>query len=206
MHHPTNQDWAGVGDSTPVIRLLNDYHTDGTDVSAGGASASLSSFSPFSRLPVEIASLIWKQFLTQTRLISITVTETESDDQNLQLGERNKLGRVTSARDYCFRVTTHLVPSPLLQATSDSRAAVFEFYRVQIPYDRADSDEHCLCINPELDYLSLRIERADGSPKVLADFIHDLKAYDPRGIGIRNLGIESRGFTFNVALPSGKSR
>lgn len=179
------------------MTLLNDFHTDVSKTCAERAS---SAFSPFPRLPAELASLISKQDLRQTRLIRITVSEKKSDD--VQLNTTNRLGRVISGRDYRLQVTTHHVISPLLQTDRESRRAALEFYRIHIPYDRmGEGEQQCLYIHPELDFILIE----DCHPsEILADFIHDLKAFDPRGTGILNLGIDCRGRKFKFALSIGE--
>ena len=189
--YSTIQKWGDVEESTSI---LNDYYTDVSEVS--------SSFSPFSRLPVEIALLIWEQALIQTRLIGILVRERTSRD--LHVSAKNRLGLVISGRCYRLQITTQHVPSPLLQTNRESRRAALEFCRVHIPCYRIGGRKwRFLYINPELDFLSLQNNNVD-RPELLADFIHDLKALDPRGVGILNLGIECRWSLSSITLPSGE--
>lgn len=125
---------------------------------------------------------------------------------------RNQLGNVISGRSYIASTRGLQLHSKLLRTSREARGAALRFYRVHIPLhfwaDPVDRylplttlDRHVpvlrgtLYSNPEHDVVQLsstaRGDADDQHP--LLDFIHDLKAYDPRGIGICNLALGSCG-------------
>lgn len=164
-------------------------------------------FHIFSRFPSEISLMIWEHVLRSNRLIFINVIYNEdgssSSEQCLQSSDlpRNWLGNTISDEGYELRVITDHRISPLLQATRQSRQAALSFYRVHIPYNhRAHGEKHCFYINPELDILRIK---SKGPPELLADFIHDMKAYDPQGVGLLNIAIRGSGSRM-LRLPMGK--
>lgn len=93
--------------------------------------------------------------------------------------------------------------TPLLRTTREPCEAAQLFYRVRLPLDRERYDKQpCLYLNPELDFIHVFIE-ARWHPEILANSVHDLKAYDPQGIGVLNLGIgPSR--PLEIQLPFGE--
>ena len=202
--YPTSQDWAQLGEPASTT-LLNDFHTDVAETDAKGTPLS---FPHFPRLPIEIAHSIWKQALQQHRLISITVSDTKWhpvwQTDHLQLEAKNGLGKVTSGKNYKLRVTTHHALTPLLRTNRESRKAALEFYRVHIPYDRVGyGEERCLYLSPEWDFVHVFVE-TKRHPEVFADFVHDLRAYDPRGVGVLNLGVGTPK-PLELELPLGES-
>lgn len=200
--HPSGRDWARVDELTSTV-LINDFHSDHVKTVVEGTPRS---FPQFSRLPTEIAFIIWWHVLQKHRLISITVTDKarspfwETDD--LQTGEENSLGRAISGKNYKLQTNTHHISSPLLRTSCGSRQAALEFYRVHIPYDRKSYGERrCIYINPNFDFVHVK---SSSQPEVLAHFVHDLKAYDPQGIGVFNLGIGADK-PYELKLPLGES-
>lgn len=84
-----------------------------------------------------------------------------------------------------------LTGSPLLQVSSEARHAALQYYRVRLPFPRGGGGQ-VLYLNPEHDVLFVRPEvpsrwtGAQAPPRptvVLIDFLHDVRAYDPRDKG-----------------------
>ena len=178
----------------------------------------LHEFPIFSQLPLDISAAIWRCVLQCYRLIVIEVTEDNSnnnnnqadDPQNLPLSKsthqeplssrKNSLGNTISERNYHLRITTCHRLHPLFQVCHESRQAALQFYRVHIPSDfSTHGNQRCIYLNPEFDFLHIKQQDA---PHLLVDFVHDLKAYDPLGIGILNIGIGDNG-SYELELPTG---
>ncbi|KAL9120206.1 MAG: hypothetical protein Q9187_003240 [Circinaria calcarea] len=183
--------------------ILNDYHSD---YSRDEHKKVVLEFPLFPRLPTEISLTIWKYALQHHRLISITVIDNDRDgappwtrNQSFY-ATKNGLRNTISGKRYRLSVTTNHRLSPLLRVSCESRQAALQFYRVHIPCDPDTHDERLsLCLNPEFDFLHIKTE---GFPEILADFVHDAKAYDPLGFGILNLGI-GVGKPEDLELPMG---
>ena len=197
--YPSGEGWAYASNSE-CTTLLNDFHSDqaGTDA--------LPSFRQFSHLPLELILLVWKHVLQRHRLISISIIDKAHqppwEDIEIHDITRNSLGNIISGTNYRIQITTHHLLTPLLCVSRESRQAALDFYRVHIPYDRKRYGEgRCIYFNPEFDFLHVRPK---GTPEILADFVHDFKAYDPRGAGIFNIGIGG-GTPHELELPMGKS-
>ena len=167
------------------------------------AKEAAAEFPHFSRLPVEIRSAIWKCSLQRHRLIGITVVDETEDDDDYKpppYTARNSLGNIISGQRYRLSITTTHCLTPLFWVNGLARQAALEFYRVHISYDfNAYGERLCLYLNPELDILHLRPE---GAPEILVDFVHDVKAYDPLGLGILNMAIGT-GKPRSLSLPIG---
>jgi len=164
---------------------------------------SISNFSLFPVLTLEIRLIVWKLLLPRSRLITITLTEGESEcnstdsantrnDQALrEYLTKNALGNTISGGDNLASVTTKHRLSLLLQINREARQVALDFYRVHIrcSYNRCNNigqPPQCIYLNPDLDILHIK---AEGTSKNFADFIHDIRAYDPQGRGISNLAI-----------------
>lgn len=196
--HPYSEGWVEAGKSKSTV-LLNDFHSD----HVAGTGGTLNSFSPFPRLPVELRLSIWKRFLQRHRLISITVVDkahhSPYEDLPEQCNQRNSLGNKITGKNYKLQITTQPLQTPLLRVSSESRQAALDFYRVHVPFDRNSGEGHCY-LNPEFDFIHIH---PNGPSEVLAHFIHDFKAYDPKGVGILNLGIGT-GRPRELDLPMGE--
>lgn len=92
---------------------------------------------------------------------------------------------------YKLLVNGWQVLSKFLRVNSESRQEALSFYRIHIPcWFRGKGEEEqrqILHINPEYDFI-LPVPRTLTSG-ILTDFLYDLKAYDPNGIGLVNLAI-----------------
>ncbi len=184
---------------TPV--LLNDFsHSE---------AVGLQEFLIFSRLPLDISAEIWRCALQCYRLIVIEVmgdNQAGRQSSTLETAHQepfnrvNNLGNTISKGEYHLRITTNHRLSPLFQVCHESRQAALQFYRVHIPSDYSThGSQRCFYLNPEFDLLHIKQQSA---PHLLVDFVHDLKAYDPLGVGILNIGIGAS-HPFDLKLPTG---
>ncbi|KAF4625590.1 hypothetical protein G7Y89_g12575 [Cudoniella acicularis] len=188
-----------VGAKEAPLTILNDFHSDYYQT-----NAVLSEFPDFPRLPIEIRSSIWKLNLLRHRIIGITLTNKShngSPPPCTPYTSKNDLGNIISLKNYYVSVFTDHRLSPLFQVSHESRQAALEFFRVHIPMDPCDitSSEKglSLYLNPESDFLHIKV---DGAGEIMADFIHDVKAYDPLGLGVLNMVIGDRQ-PYNIKLP-----
>ena len=149
-------------------------------------------FHKFPDFPPEIALMIWKFALQRHRLISLFVVSGDYSNHHYPHSERysakNELGKIVCGGNYWLSVNGIHRLSPLLGVSHQSRKAALNFYRVQIPYKYGE--RRCLRLNPEFDFIQIELL---GPPEILVDFVHDVKAYDPSGIGILNIGIGDAG-------------
>ena len=190
MFAPDNNCLAEMGmqsDESSRTKILNDLHSDYTAEKNGTSRT----FQLFPLLPAEIAMLIWEISLQRNRLISIDIVDKAHqppwEDYRLEHNLKNRLGNILSGTNYKLQITTCHTLTPLLRVNRECRQAALHFYRVQIPCDRVRyGEQRKLYFNPEFDYLQVRPK---GDPEILADFVHDFKAYDPRGVGIISMGI-----------------
>ncbi|KAH8900251.1 hypothetical protein GQ53DRAFT_758345 [Thozetella sp. PMI_491] len=117
--------------------------------------------------------------------------------------QRNALGNIISGQLY--RAMTS-APSVLLQVSQEAREAVLGVYYLALPtcgtedLDRWGADDGAesrsqeespprvpqpvVRISPEWDFVQIENDR--GEQTDVLDGLHDLRAYDPRGIGVRN--------------------
>ena len=189
--YPSHDCWAQVGDP-PSSTILNDYHSDSPPI---GEQEGLLEFPLFPRFPPEIRSAIWRCALQRYRLISIGVVhEGDNGPPPWARGDpwpytaRNRMGNTISGMKYHLNVVKDYRLSPLLRVSRESRQVVLRFYRVHIPCDwNAHGEQRLLYLSPEFDFLQLH---PVGVPEILVDFVHDVRAYDPQGIGIRNMGVD----------------
>lgn len=193
--HPYSEEWAHAGTSNDII-LLNDYHSGHLRATTQGT---LVSFSQFPLLPAELRLSIWKFTLQEHRLIPVAVIDgDDKESSEEQQRVKNNLGNEISGENYTFQINSlDFTPTPLLQANRESRQAALEFYRVHVPYDRFSSEKR-FYFSPEFDFI---YAYARHRSELLVHFIHDFKAYDPRGVGILNLGFHispSRDLAYNI--------
>ncbi|KAL8381124.1 hypothetical protein RB595_005418 [Gaeumannomyces hyphopodioides] len=154
-------------------------------------------FHPFPRLPVELRSWIWLHFLRRSRFIPIRIGKAPNAHGQSDYAAVNSLGKIISSagRYYVCHYGSSL--SPLLSVSSEARKAALDFYRVHLPLsypDHPDEDKHpCLYMNPEHDVLA-PIEFQDDTvrhwrPWNMASFLHDVRAYDPKDVGVVRLAL-----------------
>lgn len=162
-------------------------------------------FHPFPRLPKELRLQVWEDALPQERMLRVSLTPHKGRRYDRAAAEpryahRNPLGNPVSGERY--RAVVHggrrPVHSKLLRVNREARAAAQRFYRVRIPVYLAGpthTARSVLYFNPEHDMLHIW---ADAPVRdTLLDFLWDLRAYDPRGVGLRRLGVDLDGFCAN---------
>ncbi|KAK3304760.1 uncharacterized protein B0T15DRAFT_252523 [Chaetomium strumarium] len=205
----TQTDTQTSGSTLP--RLFNDVHFERWEPPAPRDTT----WAPFSRLPAELRLYVWQACLRRHRMIELDiwpaaeedVTDTTYPDHDSQFPyytytNRNKLGNVVSGRGYVLSWSGRREQgpagsfSPLLWVNHESRRATLGFYRVHLPFFGLQR-EQVLYLNPDYDIVSIQ-PRQDESrttppnphlPTLLADFLHDVKAYDPRNQGIAHLAL-----------------
>ncbi len=154
-------------------------------------------FPQFTRLPKEIRFQIWRHALQRSRIVHVTVDP--SNDENLPrhipYTTQNKLGKLVSDNGCRALVAGYRIFSKLLRVNSEARHEALLFYHIHIPCqirDREGETKHStIYLNPEYDFLYL--DRPVRDTLQVIDFLHDLKAYDPQGIGLLNLAITGNG-------------
>ncbi|KAI0412977.1 hypothetical protein F5X98DRAFT_353385 [Xylaria grammica] len=163
----------------------------------------LRSFSLFPLLPVELRLDIWKLSLRRPRLITVELAPNpeQSTDET-----RNSLGRVVSGTHYSVTANGSSLLSKLLRVSSEARAAALQFYRVHLPshFKLCDKGGHgTLFLNPEFDTVHIKPGREIHN---FVDLLHDLRAYDPLDVGLRNLAVDNNNVLnlLRVDLPSVK--
>ncbi len=157
-------------------------------------------FTVFSRLPTEIRCQVWELLVPNQRLLTIVIEPVDvSPAHDDKYTSTNQLGNVISGAGYCLRLKTSHYISPLLNVSRESRQVLIRHYRVHIPTQRAGS---CFMFRPESDII--HVGAKEGSENLLADFIHDARAYDAKGHGILNIAIGGYVRIREMRLPRGK--
>ncbi|KAI1179954.1 hypothetical protein F4777DRAFT_355233 [Nemania sp. FL0916] len=152
------------------------------------------SFTLFPLLPTELRLAVWQMSLKHGRLITIGLDSDKggSDDQAEAhpYTKRNILGNIISDAGYHSIVDEPKLLSKLLRVSREARGAALSFYRVHLPCYFKDGKgqeiSSTLPINPEFDIIALKSKEGG---RYCIDFIHDVRAYDVRGIGLLNLAL-----------------
>ncbi|KAK7923536.1 hypothetical protein PG985_007607 [Apiospora marii] len=160
-------------------------------------SSHLDGFPKFACLPGEIRQEIWRQALPRNRLIMVDFRPSQNGDQGPPSTEKNELGKETSGSAYRPVVPGAHLYSSLLGVNRESRSEALRIYRVLIPClvwagKTTTTKEAVLYFSPERDFLHLHNTSQGSVRETLVDFFYDLKAYDPHGVGIRNLAVDYR--------------
>lgn len=194
-----------IKENNPVsCRLFNDVHFD--------RQAPLpprdAPWAPFPRLPAELRSQVWLFFLRRHRMIEVDIcggpnengTDYPGDaSQSRYYCSRNSLGQVVSGRGYILRIPGRrgyaASLSPLLWVNTEARQAALRFYHIRLPLAGLHGGQ-LLYLNREYDIVFVRVQPSAAIGTVdphratlLADFLHDAKAYDSKaqGCGYDNL-------------------
>lgn len=172
------------------------------DTSASGAPGQRV-FELFSSLPKELRLEIWETAIPAERLIRVSLKPHGGRRYELAAAEprylqRNALGRPVSGERYRAVAEGEGLHSRFLRVGREARAAALRFYRVHVPAYLAGpgcTARATLYLNPEHDVLHVDA----GAPvrETLVDFLWDLKAYDPRGVGLLKLAVDLEGFCAN---------
>ncbi|KAK1477862.1 hypothetical protein CABS01_03164 [Colletotrichum abscissum] len=168
------------------------------------------SFVVFQQFPIEIRLLIWKHALQRHRMIHIILekgTEQRQEDERI-VDETdtliNSLGRRISGYHYKAIIETQrsLLPD-LTRVNREARDAVSSFYSTQLPcrFRRDKHSETISIIRLNLDWDYLRVSHGKAHT-IFFDFIHDLRAYDPKGRGLQHLVVEGSDYRTSTHNPS----
>ncbi|KAF5877153.1 uncharacterized protein Bfra_001516 [Botrytis fragariae] len=182
-----------------MVPLFNDNHL-------GPSTQNQSSrFHLFSDFPQEIRLRIWNLSLHQHRFIPVCVNKTARQDnanhhdQYQFYSSHNDLGKIISGGNYQLSINKPILntTNQLFYTTIESRSAALDFYRIRLPLTRGH-----IRINPEYDVLFL--QDWDKAPPMLADILHDIRAYDPKDEGLMHLALaEGSGDSlFDIPHPS----
>ena len=179
---------------TPTPMLFNDVFSGRWTP----ATPSVDTWAPFPRLPPELRLSIWRLYLQRHRMVEIVMRAAAHDVlQSQYYTDRNHLGNLVSGRGYTLSIKGRggyaASLSPLLWVNQEARQAAFSFYRVHLPFfpqqlAQPKGQVQVLCLNPEYDVVYVQTHEVwnrsvAGMGTVLADFLHDVKAYDHKDQG-----------------------
>lgn len=154
-------------------------------------------FRPFPMLSTELRLRIWQCSIEQHRLLEVEVDGPWGFEDAPLYSTTNALDKLISGRNYTATVQGCHLHSKLLHVNSESRQVALKFYRVHIPcYFRTCEDttiKSTLYFNPEYDFMFLRAKHPP--EHTFVDFLYDLKAYDPKDIGLLNLALDMVGMS-----------
>ena len=194
---------AELSPTSAPPRLFNDVHFQRWEPPASRDDAT---WAPFSRLPPELRRHVWLVCLRRYRMIELDIRPAADEDDTAYPGDgspsryytdRNALGNVVSGRGYVLSWSGRSsggcagAYSPLLWVSREARGATLGFYRVHLPFFVMQR-EQVLYLNPAYDVVSITTWLGKGHTRnliktlrlsLLADFLHDVKAYDRRGQG-----------------------
>lgn len=145
----------------PSFQTLNHLHFS-------NLASKPTSFHLFPRLPAEVRLQIWKSFLLARRRLFTVRLATEDE---------------YVAGQYHLLVEQKPRINQLWNVCRESRAAAREHFR--LPVLVGPGNTSTLWLNPESDYLFIRLFETKIS--LFISFINDLKASDPRGVGLLHL-------------------
>lgn len=160
-------------------------------------------FHPFQSLPKELRLDIWELALPRQRMIHISLKLHEGRRYDLADAEppyvqRNHLRKPISGERYRAVIYGNQLNSKFLYVNREARGVALGFYRVHMPVYLTGptcSQRSTFYFNPEHDFLHIT---ADAPVKdTLIDFLWDLKAYDPKDIGLLKLAVDLDGFCAN---------
>lgn len=169
-------------------------------------------FPLFSSLPKELRLQVWEEATPRERLVHVTISWRRAEDGEydapVRYLKKNHLGNPISGSGYFLSTHDGRLDHPLLCVNREARKVVLDFYRIHIPalcggIHRACYGPHGHCflenmtlrINPEHDVLQITAE--EPVKRTLVDFLWDLKAYDPKGVGLLKLATSMMGFCCN---------
>ena len=178
---------ATEGEETTTTRLFNDVHFERWEPPAPHDTT----WTRFHRLPAELRLEVWLAHLRRHRMIELDIAPAADEardsypgnpSQSRYYSERNQLGNVVSGRGYVLSMRGppgYSAPlNPLLSVNHEARRAALGFYSVHLPFPGLHS-ERVLYLSPLYDLFSIDL----GIATLLADFLHDVKAYDARKQG-----------------------
>ncbi|KAK7698792.1 hypothetical protein SLS64_012143 [Diaporthe eres] len=169
-------------------------------------------FPLFSSLPKELRLQIWEEAAPRRRLVHLTICprlyrlKEKESDYPVRYLKKNHLGNPISGSDYQIFADNGRLDHALLSVNREARQVVLKFYRIQMPAICGQSHygkpiPHCygerttLHINPEHDVVQIQAE--EPVRESLIDFLWDMKAYDPKGVGLLRLATSLENFCTN---------
>lgn len=169
-------------------------------------------FPLFSWLPKELRLKIWEEVTPRERVVHVYIRVYRDENNEVieapvRYLEKNHLGNPVSGSLYWLLVHDHRLDHPLLTVNTEARQVVMNFYRIQIPGactsprgphpNRHQNNEQgkTFFFNPEHDVLQVRAEAPVN--RTLLDFLWDLKAYDPKGVGLLKMATDISAFYEN---------
>jgi len=125
-------------------------------------------------------------------MITVQVLYLGLTGQETRYAEKNDLGNVVSGENYTVSVTSHHGISKLFRICRESRAIAQRFYHICLPSRSHPTfgEAILLYLSSEFDILHI-VNAGLDSEAIFFDFIHDIKAYDPRGLGVKHLAFQS---------------
>lgn len=154
------------------------------------------SFEPFPMLTVELRLNIWEYVVQQNRLLKVAVEPSAAGAKTSAYSTMNTLNKVVSGSDYTVTIQSFQFHNKLLWVNREARKVALRFYRVQIPCYVQMAEEtprskmmSTFYFNPEYDILQIRA-RCPLECTFVA-FLHDLRAHDPKHIGLLRLALDS---------------
>lgn len=150
-------------------------------------------FGQFCRLPAEIRTQIWTECIPAHRFIRICLDNDMTEEFPNLYTTKNHLGNTVSGCPYRMRAAGSEEWSPdILTRVSHEASKAFRSVcrvRIPLPVPGGDGSVKLLYISPDTDVVWVTCEQNTLAVPVLVAFLHDLVAYDPRGIGIVHLAI-----------------
>lgn len=159
-------------------------------------------FPLFPFLPKELRLQIWEEATPRERLIQLTVAIPHDRDEGeeppyIRYLEKNHLGNPVSGSGYLLYAKDASIGHELFSVNREARQVALDFYRIHIPCQVEEPGpwQRTLYLNPEHDVLQIRAEAP--VKESLVDFLWDLKAYDPKGVGLLKVAWDLMGFCGN---------
>lgn len=154
-------------------------------------------FHHFHRLPLELRYLIWSLCVSRPRFIHLYIdrrTQERTPDSELYT-KTNSFGNLISGYRYhtLDQNATEWHPGLLASVCVEARAVFRQMYRVRFPIriTGGNRDGKYIYINPDVDILWIEEQDHSDFLEAMMHCMHDLIAYDPKGIGITRLALTS---------------
>lgn len=161
----------------------------GTGLSAGQSTT----FWPFPRLPLELRTKIWAECIPAHRFIHVLLDSTYGEKFPNLYTTKNELGNTISGCRYRMRAagSEEWAPDTLIRVNHEASSVFRSICRVRIPLPvkGGDGSVKSLYISPENDTVWAVCDQNSRANPLLVSFLHDLVAYDPKGIGVVHLAI-----------------
>ncbi|KAH7372233.1 hypothetical protein BKA66DRAFT_468449 [Pyrenochaeta sp. MPI-SDFR-AT-0127] len=172
------------------------------------------SFEFFQMLTIELRLSIWEYAVQQNRLLKVDIEPSNTAADAPAYSTTNKFNKVVSGSAYTITVQGFHCHSNLLRVNREARKVALRFYRVQIPcylqmcgVPPRPKKISMLYFNPEHDILHVRAQCP--LEYTLIAFLHDLRAHDPKDVGLQSVALDSSLVTelgYLKPLPQGLAR